>query len=562
MKMKKIIFSLLLIFTLSTELYAGRNFAVINLAGSPINFYMRDTVSMTLRVTNTNTGGDVNDGIREVRFTFPTKMLISATGHIAPIGWSVTNIDTANNRITFRANSPTYFYTAGSFRDFTIVLNAQTDNTDILENLAAVRVRYASGQRVSKNNITAVSWYRRGLKIISMVANPDLLVSGDPFTLTITVQNVSSAPQTNITATPNPPSETSTGGFNPSTTTNPIILSLGVLQTNTLVYNYTTQTNDEGTVYFTCNVRNGANNTTGINTNSNTVYIGRFTASIAYSPECPLSGETINVSMTVTNNNVFSLYNVTPTLTTGGTATLVKLSGPNPPSIATLNSGSSATFNYTYQITGVFDSTFYFSGYAVGQKTTPPAGSRQTPTYITPTRYVREYTLDLTPDSILSGSKSYYLKFTLNNKVNNTCSSDNNYNIKKVTITIPAGFSYSLSNFSYIIGNNILDASDPNYEYYTENWTITDNSGLISFASNSPTYDLPVKKDGYFSLFITNTPSVNFDTIYIFQTSIENEKGTIVNQTGNNVQLTVTPIPAGITIKPIPTKGGIREKHD
>lgn len=559
--MKKTIFMFYLIFILSNELYAARNFTVQNLAGSPVNYYMRDTVSMTLRVTNTNTGGDVNDGIREVRFRFPAKMLISATGHIAPTGWTVTNIDMTNNRITFRANSSAYYYNAGGFRDFTIVLNAQADNTDILENLAQVRVRYASGQRVTKNNITAVSWYRRGLKIISMVANPDLLESGDPFTLTITVQNVSSATQTNITANPNPPAETSTGGFNPSTTSNPSI-SLGVLQTNTLVYNYTTQTNDEGTVYFTCNVRNGANNTTGINTNSNTVYIGRFTANITYSPECPLSGETINVTMTVTNNNVFSLSNVTPTLTTGGTATLVKLSGPNPTSIATLNSGSSATFSYTYQITGVFDSTFYFSGYAVGQKTTPPAGSRQTPTYITPTRYVREYTLDLTPDSILSGSKNYYLKFTLNNKVNNTCSSDNNYNIKKVTIAIPAGFSYSLSNFSYMIGNFISDTADPNYEYYTENWTITDNSGLISFTSNSPTYDLPVKKDGYFSLFITNTPSVNFDTIYIFGTSIENEKGTIVNQTGNNVQLKITPIPTGITIKPIPTKGGIREKHD
>lgn len=560
--MKKIFFLLSLILILSTELYAARNFTVINTAGSPINFYMRDAVSMTLRVTNTNTAPDLNDGIREVRFTFPLGMLINSTGNVAPTGWNITNIDALNNRITFSASSPIYYFTAGNYMDFVISLNAQASNADAYENLTEVRVRYASGRKVTKNNLTNVAWYRRGLKIISMLANPELLVSGSSFTLTITVQNVSSAIQTNITATPNPPTEVSTGGFDPTPTNNPTIASLAVLQTSPLVYNYQTQATDEGTVYFTCNVKNRNGTTTGITAISNTLYIGRFTASISYSPECPLSGEVINVTMTVTNNNVFSLSNVIPTLTTYGTASLVRLSGPNPTSIATLVSGGTATFTYTYQITGAFDSSFYFSGYAVGQKTTPPVGIRQTPTYITPTRYVREYTLELTPDSVLSGTSNYYLKFTLNNRMNNLCPSDNNYNIRRVIITIPSGFGYSLDKSSYMIGNNISDINDPNYEYYTDNWTITSNINQIIFSSNSSVYDLPIKKDGYFSLYILNSPLVNSDSLYTFQTNIENVKGIVVNYTGSNVQMKVTSTPTGITIKPIPTKGGIREKHD
>ncbi|MCX7770022.1 MAG: hypothetical protein N2202_02955 [Proteobacteria bacterium] len=560
--MKKLFIVLFIIFLSSTTSYAARSFTVANLAGATVDFYMRDTVAMTLRVTNTNTGADINDGIRQVRFTFPAGMKVNTTGNIAPSGWTVSNVDSVRNRITFDANNSSYYFTANNYRDFIISLTVQPSTNDIMsENLSSVRVVYASSNRTTLNNL-GVSWNRRGLKIQSIVASPDLLVSGDPFTLTITVQNVSSATQTNITANPNPPSETSTGGFNPSTTSNPVIGTLGFLQTGTLVYNYTTLTTDEGSVYFSCNVRNGASNTSGISVNSNTVYIGRFTASISYSPECPLSGETINVTMTVTNNNVFSLTNVTPTLTPSGTATLVKLSGPTPASVATLNSGSSASFTYTYQITGAFDSNFYFSGYAIGTKNTPPVGTRQTPTYNTPMRYVREYSLDISPDFVLSGVKSYYLKFTLNNRVNNVCATDNNYNIKRVTITMPSGFSYSLSNFSYIIGNNITDINDPNYEYYTDNWNILDNSGQISFVSNNSTYDLPVKRDGYFSLFITSTPVVSTNTIYTFQTTIENVKGGLINYSGSNVQLNVSPTPAGITNKPTPSKGGIRERHE
>ncbi len=558
--MKRLLILFFAIFIFYTESEAARSFTVTNLAGTSVNYYMRDVVTMTLRVTNTNTPPDTNDGIRIVRVTYPAGMTVNTTGHIAPTGWTVA-VDIANNRVTFTTNTDPYI--SGQFRDFEISLTPQAATTDVAQVLTEVRVTYVSTRRVTVSPVNNVAWTRRGLKITSMVASPDLLSSGDPFTLTITVQNVSSATQTTITANPNPPSETQTGGFNPSTSSNPSIASLAVLQTANLVYNYTTQTNDEGSVYFTCNVRNGANNTTGISTNSNIVYIGRFYANITYTPICPLSGETITVTMTVTNTNTFSLSNVVPTLTTSGTATLTLLSGPTPASIATLSSGGgTGTFTYTYRVTGNFDSTFLFSGYAVGQKTTPPTGTRQTPTYTTAVDYLREYSLNISPSAVVSNSKGFFLHFTLYNRANNLCPVDSNYNIKRLTVTIPPSFSYSSINSSYIVGNNITNPADPNYEYYTENWTISDSSNQITFSSNNVTFDLPAMRDGDFSIFIVSAPTVNSDTNFTFSSTLENNKGTIINQTGSNVQLRVQPDSTGMTRKPVPTKGGVRERHD
>lgn len=558
--MKRLLILFFAIFIFYTESEAARSFTVTNLAGNSVNYYMRDVVTMTLRVTNTNTPPDTNDGIRIVRVTYPTGMTVNTTGHVAPTGWTVA-VDTANNRVTFTTNTDPYI--SGQFRDFGISLTPQAATTDVAQVLTEVRVTYVSTRRVTVGPVNNVAWTRRGLKITSMVASPDLLTSGDPFTLTITVQNVSSATQTTITANPNPPSETQTGGFNPSTSSNPSIASLGVLSTANLVYNYTTQTNDEGSVYFTCNVRNGANNTTGISTNSNIVYIGRFYASITYTPQCPLSGETITVNMTVTNTNTFSLSNVVPTLTTSGTATLTLLSGPTPASIASLSSGGgTGTFTYTYRVTGNFDSTFLFSGYAVGQKTTPPTGTRQTPTYTTAVGYLREYSLNISPSAVVSNSKGFFLHFTLYNRANNLCPIDSNYNIKRLTVTIPSSFSYSSINSSYIVGNNITNPADPNSEYYTENWTISDSSNQITFSSNNVTFDLPTMRDADFSIFIVSAPTVNSDTNFTFSSTLENNKGTIINQTGSNVQLKVQPDSTGMTRKPVPTKGGVRERHD
>lgn len=560
--MKKTIFILILVFLHLDDLHAARNFTVENTAGNFVNYYMRDTVAITLRVTNTNTGANTTESINRVRFRFPSGMIINTTGHIAPAGWS-WSIDIQNNRITFTSGNQTYNIVTNNFKDFVISLNVQPANTDIVENLSEVRVRYSPGNNtVTKNNLTNVSWARRGLKIISMLASPEILNSGDPFTLTISVQNLSLVTQSNITANPNPPAETSTGGFDPSTTSNPIIPSLGVLATANLVYNYTTLASDEGTVYFTCNVRNGNNNTTGISTNSNTVYIGRFKVVISYDIPCPLTEEKINVVMTVTNNNPYSLTNVTPYLSTHGTASLVRLSGPVPATIPILNSGNTATFSYIYQISGSYNDTFYFSGYAIGTKTTPPPGIRQTPIYTTNTGYLREYEINLGPNKVSSGVRNYFLTFTLQNKANNACPVDSNYNINSLITKIPTGFVYDINNFSYMIGNSILDPNDPNFEYFSDNWTISSSLNNISFISNGNSYNLPVNKNAYFSLYINETPKVISHTIFTFKTSVTNEKGIQVDFDNTNVQIEVSAQPFGITDKPTPTKGGFKEKHN
>jgi len=562
--MKKIFLTAFFLILTVSNLFAARSHTVVNTAGSPVYYTMRDTITMTLRVTNTNTGNDATLSINRVTFTFSnTTMLINTTGHTAPTGWTFT-VDTVNNSITFNSTSASYNITTNNYKDFVVSLYVVASNLDSgLEYMTSSVARYTNNKNSTVNSPSGVSWYRKGLKIVSMIATPDLLSPGDTFTLTITVQNVSSQTQTNITAVPNPPAETQTGGFNPNTTSNPSIASLGVLATSTLVYNYTTDPGftGEGTVYFTCSVRNGANNTTSLSANSNIVYIGMFIASITFTPECPLSGETVNVTMTLTNNNVFALSNVTPYLSVYGTATAVKLTGPIP-ATTTLNPGQSVNITYTYQITGSYDASFYFSGYATGQKTTPPTGTRQTPTYTTTTRYLREYSLGLVPNTITGGAKNFFLKFSLQNKANAVCPIDTNYDVKKISITVPSGFAYSVGNFSYLIGNTITDTNNPDFEYYDSNWTVVDTSNPISFTSNNAAYNLPTGKNATFSLFFNSAPKVSADTIYTFLTTVENVKGSSINFSGSNVQITVTKNPTGITKKPSPTKGGVREKHE
>jgi len=560
--MKKIFLTAFFLILTVSNLFAARSHTVVNTAGSPVPYTMRDTITMTLRVTNTNTGTDATLSINRVRFTFSnTTMLINTTGHTAPTGWTFT-VDTVNNRITFNSTNAIYNITTNNYKDFVVSLYVVASNVDsVLEYMTSSVARYTNGKNSTPPSLP--SWYRRGLKIVSMIATPDLLSPGDTFTLTITVKNVSSQTQTNITAVPNPPAEIQNNGFNPNTTSNPSIASLGVLATSTLVYNYTTDPGFtvEDSVHFECSVRNGANNTTSLLANSNTVYIGRFIASISFTPECPLSGETVNVTMTLTNNNVFALSNVIPYLSVYGTATAAILTGPIP-ATTTLNNGQSVNITYTYQITGSYDASFYFSGYATGQKTTPPTGTRQTPTNTTTTRYLREYSLDLVPNTITGGAKNFFLKFSLQNKANAVCPIDTNYDVKKISITVPSGFAYSVGNFSYLIGNTITDTNNPDFEYYDSNWTVVDTSNPISFTSNNAAYNLPTGKNATFSLFFDSAPKVSADTIYTFLTTVENVKGSSINFSGSNVQITVTKNPTGITNKLSPTKGGVREKHE
>lgn len=555
--MKKILLTFF-IFLLSVNFsFAARSFGVTNTAGSNVNYYMGDTILMTLRVTNTNTWPNTNEGIKKVTFTFPKSMLVNTSGNIAPTGWSYT-VSTATNNITFTTTSS--YITTGNYLDFTIRLTVQPATSDVAgETLSSVRVTYTSNRSVTKNSFT-FTWNRRGLKILSMVANPDLLIPGDSFSLTITVQNVSSSTKTNITANPNPPSETQTNGFDPVTVSNPSIPSLAVNATGTLIYNYTTDPNfaNEGTVIFSCNVKDNNNTTTGILTSSNTVYIGRFQASISVTPECPLNNETLTVTMTVSNKNSYSLSNVTPTLSVGGTATLVKITGPVPASVASLNAGATAVFNYTYQITGNYNDTFYFSGYATGTKTTPPIATRQTPTFTTPTKYIREYSLNLTPDSIFSGAKNFYLTFQLTNKVNALCGNDPNYDVKKVSFTIPSGFVYATGELGYLIGNNIADPNDPNYEFYDAGWTVNDTTSPIYVtAGSNATYYLSSGKDAFFTLFFKEAPKVNNNTLYNFVTVVENASGSTVTINNTSVQLLVTNNNGNLLKK---VKGSFREK--
>lgn len=166
-----------------------------------------------------------------------------------------------------------------------------------------------------------------------------------------------------------------------------------------------------GSVYFTARARDSTATANSVSVDSNTVIIGSFTALLSVSPTSVVSGQSVTVQMTVTNNGTSALINVTPNTLSGcaGGATEGSISGPTPAFISSLAPGASGVFEWTSTITGSVNDIYCFTGSASAD------GPVTTNTATSNTGSISAYSVTVSPSTIASGTVNQTFTWTLYN---------------------------------------------------------------------------------------------------------------------------------------------------
>jgi hypothetical protein len=540
-----------LIILWQTSAEAARSFTVTQTnPAPPAPVTMGTTVSFTFRITNTNTGGNSGERIYEVRFRLPGTGNTFSSTTAAPVGWTRTAYSTTS--VTFRASSwNNSIATAGNgpttFMDFTLVLVLRTTSADTTETLRDARSSYTTTTtgppftRLSRVTVSNPgSWALKSLEITSfqftdLSGNPvTSVVSGTSFRLVMTVRNRSTVTQSSIVS--NPPSPTpvkngaggTTGTVNESLTStvyspNPLTLASGA--SGTITFTYSTNSNDDGTIYFTANARNNSNNATSATATSPTLDVSRFSAGITISPACAYNGQNITVTMLLTNGFPYNIINVTPTLNTAG-APVSYVSGPSPSSPnGPVPADGTFTFTWTYQISGgTIGQTFNFTGSATGTGQTGgnPTRTTSTSTSNTARRGGYNITLTLTPDQVDASSTNQELLFSVENQ---GCA-----NVNSVSIAIPSGWTTAGDNYSLIE----QAGSNPPLE---DTWTVSSVPGtnpvVFTASGGQLPLDLASPKSGDFAIVFSTTPATN--TVDTFNVTITDANGTPLTKSGGSV---------------------------
>ena len=394
---------------------------------------MVDTLSFVL----TNTGNDSGKPIDYVRLDFDATYYDVSYATTAPDGWSVDEVKNAGAGQTY------VVYTADSGSDGlapndSVVFSVgavgvssgvfERDTADQTDALGSATVRYATFAPKKQDETftlqgSIASWPRRGLAL-NIVAEPPSVAVGEYITVTLVVDNRSTASQSGITSTL---IVTPTGLVTPTTGPTPSSLTLASGAFDVITYTYQAAT--EGTATFYGSAANSS--VTSDEEQSNEVVIGDFTALLEAAPTSIVAGQDVTVRLRVYNNTGGTLGNVRPsTLGFVGGATVDSFSGPSPAVVASLPDGSTTTFEWTYTITGTVGSTYAFTGTASanGPLTTNVAQSNS--------GSLSEFSGFVTPPRVGVGTATPLdLVFTVANKGGVT--------INQIEFTLPTGFTPS-----------------------------------------------------------------------------------------------------------------------
>ncbi len=284
--------------------------------------------------------------------------------------------------------------------------------------------------------------------------------------------------------------------------------ALDVWETATVTWIFSADS--AGTVYFSARGSNSAGTATSKSASTNSVVIGDFTAVLSIEPSALISGQTVDVTMTVANNGSTALTNVTPSaLTPGGTAAAALVSGPEPASIATLNVGESGTFQWTYQITGSQGQTYNFTGSA----TSDTASSN---THTSDTGEITTYAVYVNPSTTPTGVTSFSPIWTVWN--------NGAVEVKEVQITIPPPLT-SLCGSPYGWGYQ-GDVPPVDWTSSTLGTPVTD----VVFTSGNPvrTKGILVGQSKDFQITFDCVPQVTSDTTYNFPVTITDKNNNTV----------------------------------
>ncbi|MEA3397763.1 MAG: Calx-beta domain-containing protein [Chloroflexota bacterium] len=327
---------------------------------------MADTLSFIV----TNTGNDTDKPIDYVQLEFDTALYDVSNATSAPSGWSISEIKNAGQGqayVIYIANSTSDALVPDAAQTFTVAVLGRSsgvfarDTEDKPDTLDTVVVRYETfaAKKNDEQSFTGglPSWLRRGLAV-SVIASPPSVAVGELITVTMVVDNRSTASQSNITRTL---TFTPTGMV--TLTNGPIPITLTLSSGASEVVTHTYQAATEGVVTFLGSATNITVTSDAVQ--SNKVVIGDFTALMEAAPTTIVAGQDVTVRLRVYNNSGGTLGNIRPS-TPGfvGDASVVSFSGPSPPVVPSLPAGSTTTFEWTYTLTGTVGSTYAFTGTA------------------------------------------------------------------------------------------------------------------------------------------------------------------------------------------------------
>ena len=300
--------------------------------------------------------------------------------------------------------------------------------------------------------------------------------------------------------------------------------SLAPDASGTITWKYTADLN--GSVYFTARATNSSGTAMSVSTDSNTVIIGDFTAILTVTPTSVISGESVVVEMTVTNNGSTALVNVTPNTLSGcsGGATEGSISGPTPAYISSLAPGASGTFQWTSVITGSEGSVYCFVGSATAD------GPTTTNTATSNTGVISNYSVTVTPATVSSGTTNVTFTWTIYN--GGGCP------VRRVRIDPPtSGSDWVCSSVTPPSGWR-GNCGDP-----------------VTFSSSRRAYDIPSGGTLSFSITFSTTETVTSDKTVSFPVSLRTRRvwalgcwrsstttiGSYITVTAYNLTLTHTP---------------------
>lgn len=299
------------------------------------------------------------------------------------------------------------------------------------------------------------------------------------------------------------------------------ISSLAAGASDIITWTYTTSS--ASSIYFMGAVKNTGGTATSTLRKSNMIgdaaqtTIGGFTAVVSVDTLTAISGQTVTVTMVVTNTGSTALATVTPTMSAYGTATATLLTGPTPSTFASLAGGASATFTWTYSISGSSGQTYYFQGYATAGASTSNTSTSQTGT-------IDAYSVTMEPTIFASGATNTQVNFTVYN--------GGSIALKQVDITYPSSWTYSSGSAG--------------------NWAVSQSGSTVTFTAGT---NISSGGSQLFSVIYSLLPTVTVDTpstFYVKVTDTSNNTATKSKDASVTAySITLAYSPAG----PIPADG-------
>lgn len=315
---------------------------------SPHQSATGQTVSVVLNVSCTGTGA-VNNVVPTIQVVSGVPLVSLASG---PTPASVSSL-AAGTGITFTwtYNTSTVFIGPASF-------TASATGTDA----ASGNFRFTSvvGDSVSITGSAVIS--------AALAVSPAVSSTGQTVTVRLTVTNSGFVAASNVS----PTIQMVSGGSLATLTTGPVpvnISSLAAGSSTTFVWTYSTSTVFSGRVRFSATATAVDVSSGGplLATAFGDMTVLGLEAMLSVNPATILSGQTVSVQLTVTNNGSSTANNVAPEMqAVSGGSFVTLVAGPVPANVSSLTVGSSTTFVWTYMAPFGSDGFVGFSATVTG----------------------------------------------------------------------------------------------------------------------------------------------------------------------------------------------------